>query len=134
MALYLGDKKIAGNYKINQDDLIDIYSTAEIKTNKLWVDGKIVYRKSFTFTSTAIISTGITNIDNLVKFECLIKASNTKDGSWRSLPWLFGNTASWMGGVFLRPDGEIRFQLGADLNEIEKGVIILEYTKNEVTV
>lgn len=29
----------------------DIYSTKEVKTNKIWFDGKPIYRKSFQFTT-----------------------------------------------------------------------------------
>jgi hypothetical protein len=34
------------------EGLQDIYSTSEVKTNKIWINNKPIYRKVFQFTST----------------------------------------------------------------------------------
>lgn len=53
------------------NDLVeDVYSTTETKTNKVWVDGKPIYRKVLTFTTTtsgndANVSIG-SNIENII--------------------------------------------------------------------
>lgn len=53
----------------------DIYSTTEIKTNKMWIDGKPIYRKCFTGTEMELRQGWVTvtwadvdglNIDNIV--------------------------------------------------------------------
>ena len=55
--------------------LPDIYSTTETKTNKIWIDGKPIYRKCFTGTEISLSSGWVTvtwadvdglNIDNIV--------------------------------------------------------------------
>ena len=57
--------------KIN-NDLIekDTYSTTEVKTNKVWIDGKPIYRKvvfdSLRKSGTIHIQHGITNLDRMV--------------------------------------------------------------------
>ena len=41
MSIYKGNKLVAG--KVYEEK--DVYSTEETKTNKVWVDGKPIYRK-----------------------------------------------------------------------------------------
>lgn len=53
---------------INKDMMQDVYSTEEVKTNKVWIDGKPIYRK----VSNVLISnksnwTSLINIPNLDK-------------------------------------------------------------------
>lgn len=47
----------------------DIYSTSEVKTNKVWIDGKPVYKKDFYFSGNASGNHphGITNVDTWIK-------------------------------------------------------------------
>ena len=49
----------------------DVYSTSEVKTNKVWIDGKPIYRKVF---SENTFSTGdtlvATNVDSLINVSC----------------------------------------------------------------
>lgn len=67
MAIYLGNDKVAGGISEQEDN--DIYSTQETKTDKVWIDGKPIYRKVLSFITTdelhtmKIINTGINNID-----------------------------------------------------------------------
>lgn len=45
----------------------DIYSTDEVKTNKVWIDGKPIYRKVISSSSfTASLSVSIPNIKEIV--------------------------------------------------------------------
>lgn len=46
----------------------NVYSTSETKTNKIWIDGKPIYRKVFNFKTTSAsltIQTGLTDIDKV---------------------------------------------------------------------
>lgn len=108
---------------------VEDYSTTEINTGKKWIDGKPIYRKCFSQNNINNIATGITNIDSMIKMECLIKQTST--GDWRNLPWLFtGGQAGWQGGFFYKAsDQEISFQVGSDLGQVQKTILILEYTK-----
>ena len=51
-------------------DESEVYSTSEIKTNKVWIDGKPIYKLSFlvpSFSNSRVsVSTGVTTIDTLV--------------------------------------------------------------------
>lgn len=115
-------------------EILDIYSTSETKTKKKWIDNKPIYRKVFTGSSIQTVNTGLTEIDDIVKMEMLIRI-NDATKPWRNIPWLFnsGTATSWMGGFYLRADtGQIVFQMGSELTNIDRYIIILEYTKTTV--
>ena len=40
------------NYTLGDIPFVDVYSTTETKTNKVWIDGKPIYRKVFVYTGT----------------------------------------------------------------------------------
>ena len=49
----------------------EVYSTSEIKTNKVWTDNKPIYRKVISFTSTTSpyqYTHNISNIDKIVNY------------------------------------------------------------------
>lgn len=55
----------------------DIYSTEEIKTNKVWIDGKPIYRKVFVknnlkIENTARIPMPIPDIKLIIGFNCFL--------------------------------------------------------------
>ena len=63
------------------DRKINVYSTEEIKTTKIWIDGKPIYRKTFTIYNQGSsdinrnIETGLNNLD-MIKFDlsnCFVK-------------------------------------------------------------
>jgi hypothetical protein len=47
----------------------DLYSESEVKTNKVWIDGKPIYRKVITFNSGTVTSSAQTNKDVLFSTE-----------------------------------------------------------------
>jgi hypothetical protein len=112
------------------------YSTNETQTNKTWVDNKPIFRKVVIFDNTTFqnntnLATGITNLENVIKLDCLAKSSS--DSGWRNIPWLYssGTTfrSDWAGGVFLKENGNIQFQLGTQLANISQIFVVVEYTK-----
>lgn len=66
-------KELSEQVGINTSDIQsikdgEIYSTSEIKTNKIWIDGKPIYRKvikdiNVTGNMSEIISTGLSNVN-----------------------------------------------------------------------
>lgn len=116
----------------------NIYSTTETKVGT-WIDGKPIYRKViYNTTLTALPSTlslGITGMIDLVSSSVHVKAASSSDSGWRQIPWLFNTgadygTHTWAGGWYLNSSGSaILFQCGKDLANIQKLIIILEYTK-----
>ena len=121
-----------GSMEVNEVDVSNVYSTSETKCG-YWIDGKPIYRKTFTQANTNDISTGVSTIDTMVKMECLVR--QTTYGDWRNLPWLYVQGSSygayaWAGGFYYhQSDQKIKFQVGSDLGDIDKLVMIIEYTK-----
>ncbi len=112
------------------------YSDDEIEIGQF--TSKPIYRKVIQFNNmTSNIQTNISSIDMLLRMDCFACTKNTNE--WRSLPWLytydniFGG-AAWAGGFFLNANKEIVFQVGTSLADISKGIIILEYTKNDEVI
>lgn len=109
----------------------EIYSTEEISVG-IWVDGNAVYRKVFISDNTSNINADI-NPDNIIKMTCM---THQTVGSWRTIPWLYSlndttGNGSWTGGFYFNDsDSTIRFQLGSNLANLDKIIVIVEYTKN----
>ena len=119
------------------------YSTSEIKTNKLWIDNKPIYRKvvpipvSLFGTGTATCGTtfsynhGIYNIDKVIEQSVFWKDTNA--GSTRTFPGNYFSTNDWDTQSRVEST-KITFEVGtAALNRIrtacEYMYAILEYTK-----
>lgn len=117
---------ICVNTKLNKD----VYSTEEVKTNKVWIDGKPIYRKVTTFTALSDFNTNISNLNVVVDAKIIIKGSGTE---WRNLPWLYaGSTygdASWAGGFYITRAGRVIIQAGSSISNITYGHIVILYTK-----
>lgn len=128
MALYLGDNKIAGNTTTVVEP--ENYSKTE-KRIGTWVDGRPLYQKCFTFTSTAQISTGLTTIQDIIDINMVVKSSAAQGKGWRSIPWLYpAASTDWDAGVWISEDGKVNFQLGNSIKDIARGSLIIKYTKS----
>lgn len=59
------------------------YSTSEVKTSATWINGKPIYKKTFSFTlanaESTTINHGISNFGLLIKFEGTVVQSSTKN-------------------------------------------------------
>lgn len=74
--------------------------------------------------------TGIKNVDLVFKMDMMVEQTNTaKD--WRNIPWLYANgLTSWFGGFYFSGvSGRVYLQIGSDLQQFNKMVLIVEYTK-----
>lgn len=107
----------------------DVYSTDEVKTNKVWIDGKPIYRKVLIIPSlpngNANYPHGISNIDALVRVEFT--------AVWES------GEATTVGGYII-PAGinytiaatatktDVIVRTGGDRHDVH-GYAVLEYTK-----
>lgn len=105
----------------------DIYSTSEIKTNKIWIDGKSIYRKVINVgvVSTSAIDTGITNFERITQMYGTAKLENSY---WIEL----GVNGAVASGVYcnmnLNNDGT-QLTLTKSNNTINNCIVIIEYTK-----
>ena len=55
-----------------ESQIKDVYSTSEVKTNKVWIDNKPIYRKCITGTTPSTstygtVSVGITNLETMTE-------------------------------------------------------------------
>lgn len=59
------------------------YSTSEVKTSATWINGKPIYKKTFSFTlanaESTTINHGISNFGLLIKFEGAVVQSSAKN-------------------------------------------------------
>lgn len=63
---------------INELKNAEVYSTTEVKTNKIWIDSKPIYRKVIENTLPTISSSGVQNVNiphNISNFESLVNIS-----------------------------------------------------------
>ena len=82
------DSSIGGSLQVNGEriDVSDVYSTSEVKTNKVWIDNKPIYRKvvavNFPSTSSASVNTNhnISNIDKITHY--WLTWYDTADNRW----------------------------------------------------
>ena len=107
----------------------DIYSTTETKTNKVWVDGKPIYRKVFfnyfndEYNNWYPIG-NITNLKTVIKVEGMVKQKN--DGNFINFPRCstFDNTSS---DLYINGNtGAVNIRIGKATGEL---YLIVEYTK-----
>lgn len=122
-----------------REKVTDIYSTNEIKTNEIWIDGKPIYRKVIekTFTSTIgetgkahsyDIAHGISNLSVIVKEQTRMHSSS---GYKYLLPYVNGDTSiKASASVDRYDDTNIYLRIVNDTwGSKTKLTTILEYTK-----
>lgn len=115
------------NPKLNKT----VYSTTETKTNKVWINGKPIYRKvckieGSSLTQNTRYNPNLTNIDELVY------AGGTvcrKDGKWQILPTTY---SSWEITFYDISSGQISINFSSSqwgTAKINYVYVIFEYTK-----
>ena len=118
----------------------DIYSTTEVKTNKIWIDGKPIYRKVVQVPKNAFganldrYAHGISNIDNTTNL--FIVWEDTSAGSShrrRFIPANYYSTLAWATQATIETS-DIVFELGESARQriYTYGAnifVIIEYTK-----
>lgn len=105
----------------------DVYSTNEVKTNKIWIDGKPIYRKVFTgYTTTGNYNHNLSNIDNIWLDETGSKVIKT---TGRVFP------ANYIGAGTLGEDygsvsvNSTQILIGGNIANLSNIVVSLFYTK-----
>lgn len=110
-------------------DATNIYSTSEQAVG-VWVDGKTIYRKSFTGTTSLPGAHGITGLDSMLRIDAMVKDGS---GAWRPVPWTFnaGSYASvdpWNAGVSINSTN-MSWQLGTSIGSFTQNRVTLWYTR-----
>ena len=108
----------------------DIYSTSEVKTNKIWIDNKPIYRKVIQFTQglnggVNAIAHNVPNVASIVNVSMLLKYNTTI-----YMNSAFESTTSYISLSGATPD-TIYIGIGSSwANSFKQGfTIIMEYTK-----
>jgi hypothetical protein len=126
-------KDLSDQVDTNTSDIQDIkdaevYSTNEVKTNKVWSDGKPIYRKTFMFgampnASTKTINTNISNLNRTVKLYGM--AFRSSDNRAMTIP-----DSSPGNEISCNISGsDINIATTSDRSSFNDSHIIIEYTK-----
>lgn len=111
----------------------DKYSTTEFKTNKVWTDGRPIYRKTYDVgalpnTNTKAIDLDITNLDFVIDIYGTCKRNS--DSAFLPLPYLYPSNLNEQIAIYLRL-GQMIINAGQDRSAFS-GYVTLEYIKTTV--
>lgn len=117
------------NEGVDSDGISDEYSTYEIKTNKVWIDGKPIYRKVINFgtlpnNNVKKVSHGILNIDTFVSINGI---TFTSEKTATALPYAHSDSTNEV-SLFIESTNVAIRTFGNKTNYI-KTYVTLEYTK-----
>lgn len=110
---------------------VDVYSTTEVKTNKVWIDGKPIYRTVVntgalpTATQTKRVDVVINNVDVVTSLAGICK--NTTSGRTSTLPFVTTNQDYNVSLDYYT--GYIEFYSKQNLSTFNVSYVIIEYTK-----
>lgn len=109
---------------------LDIYSTEEVKTNKVWIDGKPIYSKVIVIETLSkgvdlLISHNIENSDAIWINESASFLSNVNEAL--GVNWFF-STSDWVRTWINKDNGSIRMKSPSNLSTLS-AYITVEYTK-----
>lgn len=111
---------------------MDVYSTSEIKTNKVWIDGKPMYRKVIAFTTTVATNTLFTlahGISNMSFYHIAEAFINSGSGLSCPMP-MVGYTNSLTDKIFCYMDANsIYFYANGSWGQNWTKYVVIEYTK-----
>ena len=112
-------------------EINDVYSTDEVKTNKVWIDGKPIYRKVFTGTKTSATINQIGNIANFDTMVLLTGFIKSSYGQWWDIPnyYFENNSTKYWTSVYHETSGTITLSTGSNFDTSSEYRIIAEYTK-----
>lgn len=109
------------------NDLVEeVYSTDEVKTNKVWIDGKPIYKKVTNFTNKLIsrgannLATGISNMETLIDSKLYMKYNNTWFADWLD--------NGFVNKTYTSNGSNYRVDCSSDLTA-QQLILITEYTK-----
>lgn len=99
-------------------EIPDIYSTSEVKTNKVWIDGKPIYRKTFQFTSANNTSWNLLDSNN---YEMVVNLFGEYIAN-EHYPFEQGFKIYWL-------NGNIYIQASGTFQQQRDCTVWVEYTK-----
>lgn len=129
-------KELSNQVETNASDIqkikdAEVYSTNEVKTNKIWIDGKPIYRKVFDLgvipsDSAMTYSTNLNNV-SIKKIDGYVyDSSNTVI---QPINYISQSTTSIIETITINNGSQIRLRTKGPFTNI-KAYVVLEYTKN----
>ena len=129
---YMTDDNAGGSY-------IDTYSTSEVKTNKVWIDGKPIYRKVYPVTITEPVS--VTEI--IITLDTTINKNNAKlisyggyldpgtsgDNYMKGIPYIFRTVSGDFASISCVIGSSGMAMIYTNVNPGNTGYVWVEYTK-----
>ena len=108
----------------------ETYSTTEVKTNKMWVDGKSIYSKAIPITMQSSAEQknydiGISDLNSICNFYGIIYNSTN---STRPLPFIDANDITNNIRMDIQNGTTLRITTGAGWSDYT-GYVVIEYTK-----
>lgn len=104
----------------------DVYSTTETLTNKIWIDGKPIYRKVFysdNWIDSSTFDASALNIDEVTS----LRTMWLRQGSWFEAP--YAGSAGFFSAVYYNTNSKIIIFEGNTTHAGAKNRTIIEYTK-----
>lgn len=118
------------NNKINNK--VDLYSTSEVKTDKVWIDGKPIYRKVIITgvlpnRTGKDIATGLTDINVINMYGYAVRPT---DNLHITLPY---SAANYNVAVnYHETNNSLSIVAQSDMTAYTESYVIMEYTKNSI--
>ena len=107
----------------------DVYSTDEVKTNKVWIDGKPIYRKTYTGNlSEGTRQHGLTNVTFVGPIVAYFY--NEHSGNTMNIPSLRPVYPEYQIGIYVNSTQIFLERAASAQGDYMKYYITLEYTKN----
>ena len=110
----------------------EVYSTSEVKTNEVWIDGKPIYRKTFYRQSlisgtNEIVNHGIQNVDKI-----WVNPSKSfaiwSNGTMNPIPFIHPD--NYANGIYVSDFSSTSYRIKSGMDRTNvPGYITLEYTK-----
>ena len=118
----------------HEDGTTEEYSTTEVVTNKIWVDGKQIYRKVITGTNSSstsfTVSLGITNVDQFVNIDARLLRTGDYTQNSNIGQYYWTSTDYWNCYLSTPSSKQLTIRGGSDWPKRPYDyAIILEYTK-----
>lgn len=127
--LYIEEEDLDGQYLPVEED---IYSTTETKTNKVWIDGKPIYRKVFNVNSPSSTDTN-TNIGSIGAFDTLVSITGNiyLNETYGVIPIPQSVATTNMTTIFLdnKANGNVMMKVQNSVYSSKPTIVIVEYTK-----
>lgn len=115
----------------NNEEAKDVYSTSEVKTNKVWIDGKPIYRKVVNFgrlpnSNNQTVAHNISNIDVITNIYGTSHVYNLSE--YYPMPLQYRGNDSAYNAEIVVDKTNIKISTDKDRSNYE-AIITIEYTK-----